>query len=343
MQRYGMTVPFDGPLHTQRDRFTELVDLGYTDVWSAEADGHDGFTPLALASVWAPELRLGTAIIPAFTRGPACLAQSVGSLAQAAPGRFAIGIGTSSDVIVERWNGIPFEEPYKKIRDMIRFLRASLDGEKIVEDYDTFSIKGFRLKAKPPEPVPIVVAALREGMLKLAGREGDGAIINWLSAEDVKTVAPIVHGAARAASEEAPAPTPAGSEARERPQPRSEEREIVARIFCAPVDDPDLVYPAAKFAIAAYLNVPVYAAFHEWMGRGEQLTPMWTKWKEGDRQGALDAIPNSLVDELIVHGPPEKCREHIQEYIANGVTTPALAPLPFGYDMEQAVRDLAPR
>jgi probable F420-dependent oxidoreductase len=321
MQRYGMTIPFDGPLHTQRDRFTELVDLGYTDVWSAEADGHDGFTPLALASVWAPELRLGTAIIPAFTRGPACLAQSVGSLAQAAPGRFALGLGTSSDVIVERWNGIPFEEPYKKIRDMIRFLRTALAGDKVVEDYDTFSIKGFRLKATPPEPVPIVVAALREGMLRLAGREGDGAIINWLSAEDVKTVAPIVQGAA----------------------PDGEEREIVARIFCAPVDDPDLVYGAAKFAIAAYLNVPVYAKFHEWLGRGDELTPMWDKWKEGDRQGALEAIPNSLVDELIVHGPPEKCREHIQEYIANGVTTPALAPLPFGYDTAQAVRDLAPR
>ncbi len=321
MQRYGMTVPFDGPLHTQRDRFTELVDLGYTDVWSAEADGHDGFTPLALASVWAPELRLGTAIIPAFTRGPACLAQSVGSLAQAAPGRFAIGIGTSSNVIVERWNGIPFDEPYKKMRDMIRFLRTALAGEKVVEDYDTFSIKGFRLKATPPEPVPIVVAALREGMLRLAGREGDGAIINWLSAEDVRTVAPIVQGAA----------------------PDGAQREIVARIFCAPIDDPDTVYPAAKFAIAAYLNVPVYAKFHEWMGRGEQLAPMWAKWNDGDRQGALDSIPNSLVDELIVHGPPEKCREHIAEYIANGVTTPALAPLPFGYDMAQAVRDLAPR
>ncbi|MDZ7675873.1 MAG: LLM class F420-dependent oxidoreductase [Acidimicrobiales bacterium] len=321
MQRYGMTVPFEGPLHAQADRFRELVDLGYTDAWSAEADGHDGFTPLALASVWAPELRLGTAIIPAFTRGPACLAQSVGSLAQAAPGRFAIGLGTSSDVIVERWNGIPFEEPYKKIRDVIRFLRAAMSGEKVTGDYDTFSVKGFRLGAMPPEPVPIVVAALRAGMLRLAGREGDGAIINWLSADDVKTVEPIVQGAA----------------------PDGEEREIVARIFCAPVDDPELVYQSAKFAIAAYLNVPVYAKFHEWLGRGDQLAGMWEKWKEGDRKGALEAIPNSLVDELVVHGPPEKCREHIQRYIDNGVTTPALMPLPFGYDMAQAVRDLAPR
>ena len=76
---FGMTIPFDKvPLHAQRDRIEELVDLGYTDVWSMEADGTDALTPLALASVWAPSLRLGTAIVPAYTRGPALLAQSAG-------------------------------------------------------------------------------------------------------------------------------------------------------------------------------------------------------------------------------------------------------------------------
>ena len=108
MQRYGITVPFDGiPLAAQRDLFAELPDLGYTDVWSSEVDGADAFTPLVLASVWAPALRLGTAIAPVFTRGPATLAQCAASLAAAAPGRVAIGIGASSDVIVERWNGNP--------------------------------------------------------------------------------------------------------------------------------------------------------------------------------------------------------------------------------------------
>jgi alkanesulfonate monooxygenase SsuD/methylene tetrahydromethanopterin reductase-like flavin-dependent oxidoreductase (luciferase family) len=111
----------------------------------------------------------------------------------------------------------------------------------------------------------------------------------------------------------------------------------------APTDDADTVRGMGRFAIAAYLNVPVYAAFHDWLGRGEQLAEVWRLWKEGDRKAALAAIPDSLVDELIVWGPPEKCREHIQRYIDNGVTTPALALLPFGYDTGQAVRDLAPR
>jgi probable F420-dependent oxidoreductase len=329
MQRYGMTIPFDRvPLHEQRDWIVELADLGYTDVWSSEANGADAFTPLALASAWAPSLRLGTAIVPAFTRGPGCLAQSVGSLAQAAPGRLALGVGTSSDVIVEGWNGIPFERPYQRTRDMVRFLRRALGGEKVTAEYDTFSVRGFKLGVVPPEPVPILVAALREGMLRLAGREGDGAIVNWLSADDVATVTPIVHGAAAAGAAAAEA---AGA----RP-------EIVARIFVAPTADADTVRGMGRFAIAAYLNVPVYAAFHEWLGRGDRLGDMWRLWKEGDRKAALSAIPDKVVDELIVWGRPEECREHVQRYIDNGVSTPALALLPFGYDQRQAVRDLAP-
>ena len=321
MQRHGMTIPFDGvPLHAQRDWIVELADLGYTDVWSSEANGADAFTPLALASTWAPSLRLGTAIVPAFTRGPGLLAQSVGTLAQAAPGRFVVGVGTSSNVIVEGWNGIPFDEPYKRTRDIVRFLRQALTGEKVSGEFDTFSVRGFKLGVLPEQPVPILVAALREGMLRLAGREGDGAIINWLSADDVATVAPIVQAAGDG--------TP---------------REVVARIFVAPTDDADTVRGMGRYAIAAYLNVPVYAAFHDWLGRGEQLGEMWRLWKEGDRKAALAAIPDSVVDELIVWGPPEKCREHVQRYVDNGVTTPALAVLPFGFDVRQAVRDLAPR
>ena len=98
--RPGMTLPLPGHLHAQRDRLVELADLGYTDVWSAESDGPDAFTPLALAAAWEPRLRLGTAIVPAFTRAPACMAQSVAALADAAPGRFAFGVGSSSNVIV---------------------------------------------------------------------------------------------------------------------------------------------------------------------------------------------------------------------------------------------------
>jgi probable F420-dependent oxidoreductase len=319
--RPGMTVPLPGPLHSHREKLVELADLGYTDIWSAESDGGDAFTPLALAAAWEPRLRLGTAIVPAFTRAPACLAQSVAALADAAPGRFAIGIGSSSNVIVERWNGVPFVEPYKKVRDMVRFLRDAFTYDKVNRTYDTFTIDGFRLGLRPEQQPQILVAALREGMLRLAAREADGAIINWLSPADVRTVAGVVRDAAG-----------------------GDDREIVARLFVCPSDNTEVVRASARFAIAAYMNVPVYADFHRWLGRGPQLQGMWDAWAAGDRKAALAAIPDEVVDDLIVHGSPAACRARIQEYVDNGVTTTSLAILPLDPDLRHsdAVRQLAP-
>ena len=201
-QRAGMTVPLPGHLHTHKQKLRELADMGYDDIWSAESDGADAFTPLALAAAWEPRLRLGTAIVPAYTRSPGTMAQSVASLADAAPGRFAIGIGSSSNVIVERWNGVPFVDPYKKVRDIVRFLHDALGGEKVSKQYDTFKVDGFRLAIKPEIKPTILVAALREGMLKLGAREADGVIINWLSADDVKKVVKVVTDAAAGAEKE---------------------------------------------------------------------------------------------------------------------------------------------
>ena len=315
--RYGMSIPFSGiPLSDHRARFEELTELGYTDLWSSESDGSDAFTPLALAAAWAPGMRLGTAVVPAFTRGPAVLAQSVAALADAAPGRFTFGIGTSSNVVVEGWNGIPFDLPYKRVRDTVRFLRLAMTGERVDFESDTVQVKGFRLARPPATLPPILIAALRPGMLRLAGRESDGTIINWLAATDVhKVISEVGMG-----------------------------RQIVARIFVCPSEDTDVVREQARKHIAAYLNVPVYAEFHRWLGRGPALEDMWDAWGRGDRKSALSAIPDQVVDDLILHGNPDVVRAKVAEYVAAGVTVPALSVLPFaGIDIEQAARDLAPR
>jgi probable F420-dependent oxidoreductase len=314
-----MSIPFDLPLHQQRDLYVEMADNGYTDFWSAESNGADGFTPLALAAAWVPDVRLGVAIIPVYTRGPATLAMCAASLAEAAPGRFVLGIGCSSNVIVEQWNDVPFERPWYRVRDTLRFLRSALAGNKVDHEYDTFKVRGFRLARPVPQPPTILVAALREGMLRLAGREGDGAILNWLSPDDVRTVAAVVHA-------------------------QGEGREIAARIFVIPSTDRDKVRAIGRRAIAAYLNVPVYAAFHEWLGRGEMLAGMWQHWRAGDRKAALEAIPDDLIDQLIVHGTPGACRERVAEYVEAGIHTPALQLMDYGDsdDLRTILRELSP-
>jgi probable F420-dependent oxidoreductase len=319
VERYGMTIPVDGlPLDEQQLVAAELDSLGYTDVWSSEAMGADAFTPLAVAAVASPRLRLGTAIAQVFNRGPGCLAQTAGSLAATAPGRFVLGVGTSSQLMVEQWNDRQFDRPYARARDTVRFLREALAGERVDRDYETFGVHGFRLGIPLPEPPRIVVAALRSRMLRLAGSEADGAVINWLSAADVATVAPLVHEGG------------AG-------------KEIIARIIVMPTTDSDEVRRVGARLISTYLTVPVYREFHRWLGREDALAETWQRWAAGDRKGATAAVPDEVVDELIVHGSPDECRAHLARYVANGVTTPVLSILPVvGRDQRSCYQALAP-
>ena len=314
--RWGITLPLHGlPLAAQKDLVTSLPNLGYTDAWSAELAGIDAFTPLAFASQWAPQLRLGTAIVGVYGRAPVTLAVQAGTLADLAPGKFVMGIGTSSKVAVEQWNGIPFDKPYQRSRDMLLFLREALAGAKVSHEYETFSVNGFRLDPAPKIPPALALAALRPGMVKLAAAEAGIAITNWLAPTDVPKVRDV-----------------AGPDC-----------ELVARIFVIPTTDTNTARFIGKRMIAAYLTVPVYAAFHEWLGRGDIIAPMLTAWNSGDRKGAVAAIPDSLVDELVIHGPLEHCRERVAEYHATGLDTPVIAITPApDVDLGEAVSKLAP-
>jgi len=315
-RRWGITVPLRGMvLADQREFIAALPDLGYTDAWSSEVNGADAFSPLLLAAGWTAGLRLGTAIAGIYNRGPALLAMEAATLAGLAPGRFVLGIGVSSPVIVEDWNAVKLDRPYQRARDTLRFLRGALAGEKVTADYETFSIRGFRLDPPPPKPPALALAALRPGMARLAAREADGVITNWLAPGDVPTIRAV-----------------AGPDA-----------ELIARVFVIPVSDAELARAVGRRLVAAYLTVPAYAAFHDWLGRGEALRPMRAAWAAGDRKGALAAIPDHIVDELVVHGDPASCRERVSEYQASGLDTPVIMVVPApGVDEAEAIRQLAP-
>jgi probable F420-dependent oxidoreductase len=330
-KRWALSLPLDGfTLAEHADIMREAEGRGYTDAWSLEIDGVDGFSPLAVAGM-ATKMRIGTAIANVFTRGPATLASSAAGLAEIAPGRFCLGIGAGSQPIVQFWNGGTFARPATRVREMVQVLRQVFAGERVTFQGETLSVNGFRLSRPVIAPIPIHVAALRPGMLRVAGEVGDGAIINWLSAEDVPTP---VHIAREAAAQAGRDP---------------EALEITARLMVH-IDPPS---PASdQFArrdIAAYMNVPVYKAFQQWIGRGELLAPMWEAWGQGDRRGALAAIPDQAVQELTLRGSMDDIRAHVQRYLDAGVDTAFLHLQTMERDPQrkretilQAMRALAP-
>ena len=331
-KRLALSVPHQGfTLLEHIEIAKEAEQLGYPDAWSYEVDGQDCFAPLAVMALNS-NMRLGTAIANVYTRGPATLAQCAASIADLAPGRFEFGIGSGSQPIVELWNNGKFSKPATRVKEMVQFLRPALAGERVVFEGETFSVNGFRLSMPPAQPPRIHVAALREGMLSVAGEVGDGAIINWLSAEDCKKSVAVVREAAARAGRD------------------PEKIEITARLMVN-IDPPG---PEAdtmrRRHINAYLHVPVYKSFHQWLGRTQVLGPMWEAWDAGDRKSALANTPDKVVDDLIVHGSAEERNEHVKRYLDAGVDTAFLSWFTFEPDpqkrremVHQAMVEMSPK
>lgn len=308
----------------------EAEQLGYDDVWSFEVDGFDCFSPLAVVAL-ATQQRLGTAIANVFTRGPATLAQCAAAIADLAPGRFVLGLGSASPPIVETWNGGHFDKPATRVRETVQVVREALDGGRVVFHGETISVDGFRLSRPPAAAVPLHVAALRPGMLRVAGEVADGCIINMLSADDVTKSVTEIREAARAATR------------------NPDTIEITARLVVN-IDAPSQASETRlRKLLAGYLTVPVYRAFHEWLGRGEILKPMWDAWDAGDRRAALAAVPHSVLHDLIIQGSAEERNAHVRRYLDAGVDTAFLSWTTFEADRDrrremllQAMREMAP-
>lgn len=315
MARVGLTLPLPGlALPDHASLLPELEDMGYEDFWTRETFAFDALTPLAFAAACTRRARLGSAVAVAPVRGPALLAMEAAALCDAAPGRFVLGIGSSSPTVVGDWNARPFARPRTALHDTLRFLRAALSGERVDRAFETFEVRGFRLAQPPPAPPPIVLAALRERMLALAAAEADGAVLGMLTADDV----------ARVVRQLRPG------------------QEVVARIPVCVTPDAERARAAARRMLVPYLCVPVYARFHAWLGRGELLAPLQRAWREGDRDAALAAFPDSLLDAMFVHGPPEACAAQLRRFLDAGVTTLVLALEPHGWPAVRAARALAP-
>jgi probable F420-dependent oxidoreductase len=306
--RWALTVPFTGvPLSEHGDLLRRIEAAGYDDVWTSETSGYDGFTPLALAAAQTERLRLGTGVVNPFTRGPAVLAQHAAALADASGGRFVLGLGASSNVIVERWNGVPFERPLSRMRAALEALRPMLAGER--------GPGGFKLESPPAEPVPIVVAALRGRMLGPAAELGDGAFTNFLPLSGTRQVA-----------EAFGAP----------------DKELLCRFFCFPAPEEEAL-PAARRMLVGYATVPVYTAFFCWLGWGERIDPMVAAWESGDRARALELVPDELVREVFVFGDPDAQRERLRAFADGGITTFVLTPVCEPAQLQGFIDGLAPR
>ena len=311
MQRLGLTIGLEGGgLRDAVELARHAEEIGYTDLWTAEVGGADALTPLAALAPLTSTARLGTGILPVFTRPPALLAMSAAALHDLSGGRFVLGLGTSSHVIVERWMGGKFSRPLTRLREYVEVVRAALTGERVDFHGLTTRVDGFRLQHAPAS-VPIHLAALGPTACALAGEVADGVVFFLKTADAVRTA---LEWTGR------------------------DDLECVMRIPYLVDEEPEILSVASRRLLLSYAPVDVYARSLAAQGFGAEIAAIREAWAAGDRKRAVEVVPQAMLDALFVMGGPERAAQRLEELRAAGVTTPVLLPMSFADPAERTAR-----
>jgi len=307
--RIAASLPAPPDLKMSQRVARRAEELGYESLWIADVGGPDPFVVAAAAAAVTSRVRIGTAVIPAYTRTPPVIAGAAASCAELAPGRFILGVGASSENIVQNWSGVPFERPLGRVRETVTTVRSILAGERTNFAGKTLTSHGYRLLMRTPSPaIPIHVGALMPPMLELAGEIADGVTLNMMPVEAVpRMVEHIRIGAARAGKDPA-------------------SLEIVARFQTCVTDDRAGAIAVLRAAFGPYFATSVYNRFVAWCGFAAEAQEILAGWQAKDRGRVAAGVTDDMLDRIGIIGSADECRARIEAFRAAGVTTPMISP-----------------
>jgi probable F420-dependent oxidoreductase len=298
---------------TSLDVAREADGLGYTSIWAAEANAAEAMSLLGAISQVAPHAGVGTGVLALQLRTPPLHAMAGATLQQLAGDRDVfLGIGISSPAVAGQWHGAGYgDRPLAQVREFVALLRECLSGETVSFDGDFYRVSRFRLGLRLGEKKPkIVLAALNEKMLRLAGEIADGVLLNYLPASIVPWCVEQVR---------------AGGDA-----------EIFAYVHCG-VTDRDRYAEAARKDLLNYAVVDAYANQFARAGFADDVAEFRARWKAKERDAALAAIGDAWVDAIQIMGDADHVRAAVQEYGDNGVDQTVVFALPWGEDRRATV------
>jgi probable F420-dependent oxidoreductase len=282
--------------------------LGYGSFWTAEVTGPEAFSLLGAVGATVPSLDLGTGVLALQLRTPPLLAMAAATLQALVPEReILVGIGISSPVVAGRWHGAGYgARPLAQVREFVTLLRACLSGEPVDFEGDFYRVSRFRLGIRLGEHRPkVVIGALNEGMLRLAGEVADGVLLNYLPASHVPWSVEQVRK---------------GGDA------------TVYSYVHVGVTDREAGLSLARRDLFSYAVVDAYAANFTRAGYGDAVGAVRERHAARDRDGALAAVSEEMVDGIDIMGDADHVAATVRAYAAAGVDVPIIFPLPWGDD-----------
>jgi F420-dependent oxidoreductase-like protein len=299
----------------------EAERLGVDFVWSAEAWGHDGVTPLAFVAARTSRIRLGTAILQAGTRTPALIAMTAMSLNAMSGGRFHLGLGVSGPQVIEGWHGIPFRRSVTRLRETVEIVRRVIHGERLEYQGSVYQLplpggegKALRSAAKPQPEIPIYLATLSPRSLEMTGEIAQGWLGTSFMPEHARVFFDHIETGARRAGR------------------ALKDLDLQAGGFVQFSDDVEKIIPPRKPGLAFTLGAMgsrehnFYNEAFRRAGYDEVAREVQRLWLDNRRDEATARVPDELVLKTNLLGTEAMVRERLGRYRDAGVTTLRVEP-----------------
>jgi len=301
------------------ERVKLAESLGYESVYVTHIAGRESLTVLTAYALSTSSIRVGSGVVPIYTRTPATMAQTAATLDELAGGRLTLGLGVSHRPVVEGWHGQTIDRPVAEMREYAGIVRAILRGEDPPrgEKWQT----GFHLVGLEPRPaLPIYIAGLSPAMLRLAGEIADGVILWLCNPSYIREVV-----------------VPAVREGRERAGLTLDGFDVVAAVPGALTSEPEAAYSAMRADLIPYFGLPFYRAMIERTGFGADIAAYDRAAGAGDLEAMRRAISDGFLAELTAVGEQDALRAGIERYRQAGAGSPCLGPIA-GTDFEATLR-----
>ena len=269
-------------------------------IWIPETWGMENFSLLSLASMYNINSKIGSSIINIYSRSPSLIAMGAATVDTISNGRLIIGLGTSSQSIVEEFHGAPFVAPIQRMKEYVEIIKLLLSGEQIDYQGEIFSLKNFSLLIDPPrKSIPIYLAAINQKMVNLTWDVADGVIFYLRPKEEIKSTL--------------------------KKMQKIRKIDSTIQIITCVHQDADKAINRAKKTLAFYVSVgKIYREFLASNGYKKETENIFAEYKKNGLDDNYELVTDSMVNDLCISGTSDDCRKKLNEFRQTGIDLPIL-------------------